>query len=119
MRLTLALCTATAAAAIAAGCGSDEDVAAGVDPNDDRAVTLDCLKREQKLPARLIGRDGILVAGATTGPRIQFFLTAGQAEAAQFEGRYEGTEQISKALLFVRNAPDEQLEKVEACLDEL
>jgi hypothetical protein len=46
-------------------------------------------------------------------------LTNGEAEAAQFGGKAEGTEHIESALLFVREAPDDLLEEVESCLDEL
>ena len=53
------------------------------------------------------------------GPRIRFFLTSGQAEAEQFAGRGEGSEQIESALLFVREGSEQLLEDVEECLDNL
>ena len=53
------------------------------------------------------------------GPRIVFYLTSGQAEAAQFEGQGEGAEQIGSALLFVRDGTDDELEKIERCLNDL
>jgi hypothetical protein len=122
MRTTLAL-VAVAGAVLAAGCGSSSGVSGdpspGVDPNDDRAVVLDCLQKQQKLDARLLGPHAIQVGDPASGPRIQFYLTAGQAEASQFEGRGEGSEQIGKALLYVRKAPDDELNKVEECLDAL
>ena len=102
--------------ALLAGCGGGDS--AGKDKNDKRATALDCLKNEQHLPARLLGKDSIQIDGPDS-PRVQFFLTSGEAEAFQFEGRAEGTEHIGAALLFVRKAPDDQLEHVEACLDEL
>jgi hypothetical protein len=122
MRTTLALLAVTSAALVA-GCGSGSaggsgDPSPGVDPNDDRAVALDCLKTQQKLDARYLGPHAIQVGGAN-GPRIQFYLTAGQAEADQFEGNGEGSEQIGKALLYVHAAPDDELKKVEQCLDHL
>jgi hypothetical protein len=107
---------------LGAGCGSSAgagDPSPGVDPNDDRAVALDCLKKQQKLDARFLGGHAIQVGPGDRGPRIQFYLTAGQAEADQFEGRGEGSEQIGKALLYVHGAPDAQLKKVEQCLDHL
>ena len=55
----------------------------------------------------------------STGPRIVFYLTSGQAEAAQFEGQGEGAEQIGSALLFVRDGTDDELEKIEHCLNDL
>jgi hypothetical protein len=121
MRTTLALLAVTSAV-LAAGCGSSAgsgDPSPGVDTNDDRAVALDCLKTQQKLDARYLGPHAIQVGDPATGPRIQFYLTAGQAEADQFEGRGEGSEQIGKALLYVHKAPDPQLKKVEQCLDHL
>jgi hypothetical protein len=98
------------------GCGSGDS--SGPDKNDKRANALDCLKNEKHLDARLLGRDSIQIDG-TTGPRIRFFLTNGEAEAAQFEGKAEGSEHIGAALLFVRAAPDRQLQDVESCLDDL
>jgi hypothetical protein len=124
MRTTLALFALTGAV-MAAGCGSSGsgasvgDPSPGVDPNDDRAVALDCLKKQQKLDARLLGPHAIQLGDPGSGPRIQFYLTNGQAEAAQFEGRAEGAEQIGKALLYVRKAPDPELKKIEACLDSI
>jgi hypothetical protein len=112
-----------ASIAFSAGCGGSDNAVGepspGVDPNDERAVTLDCLTKKQGLPARLLGARAIQVGAPERSPRIQFYLTQGQAEAAQFEGRGEGSEQIGKALLYVNKAPDDELEKVEECLDAL
>ena len=114
---------AVASIVFAAGCGGSGDAVGepspGVDPNDDRAVTLDCLTKKQGLVARLHGARAIQVREAERGPRIQFYLTQGQAEAAQFESRGEGSEQIGKALLYVNKAPEDELGKVEECLDSL
>ena len=66
----------------------------GVDPNDKRAAALQCISEEKGIDARLAGNDRIQVGDADTGPRIRFFLTGGEAEAEQFEGRGEGAEQI-------------------------
>jgi hypothetical protein len=104
------------AVAVASGCGgSDSDA----DPNDKRAVALECLTEEKELQARLDGEDAILVGDTRTGPRIRFFLTSGEAEAEQFEGRGEGAEHIGNALLFTRQGSEEVLAEVENCLDEL
>ena len=75
--------------ALLAGCGGGDS--AGKDKNDKRATALDCLTNEQHLPARLLGKDSIQIDGPDS-PRVQFFLTSGEAEAFQFEGRAEGTE---------------------------
>jgi hypothetical protein len=119
MRTTLAL-LAAACALVAAGCGTSAKTSGGgPDANDKRAAALDCLKNQQKLDARPLGADSVQVGDPAGGPRITFFLTNGEAEAAQFEGRGEGAEQIGPALLFVRKAGDDQLKQIETCLDDL
>jgi hypothetical protein len=106
--------------AAAAGCGGGEPGAPpSSEKNDDRAAALRCLREEKGLDARPVGEDVIVVGDAKTGPRIRFFLTAGEAEAKQFEGGAEGSEQIGSALLFVRQGSEQVLEKVESCLDAL
>jgi hypothetical protein len=104
------------AAAVVAGCGGPDYDA---DPNDKRAVALECLTETKNLDARLDGEDAIVVGNSDTGPRIRFFLTNGEAEAEQFEGRGEGAEQIGNALLFVREGSEDDLAEIENCLDEL
>jgi hypothetical protein len=111
----------TAAAALLltvalAGCGGTK---VGPDSTDKRADALDCLKTKYKLDARMSGMDSIQVGDARTGPRIRFFLTRGQAEAAQFEGTAEGTLESGAALIYVRRNGDQILEKVEDCVDSL
>ena len=119
MRTTLAL-LAVACALLAAGCGSNAKTSGnGPNADDKRAAALNCLKNQQKLAVSLIGSDSLQVGDPATGPRIKFFLTGGEAEAAQFEGRGEGSEQIGPALLFVRKAGDDQLKQIETCLDDL
>jgi hypothetical protein len=103
--------------AVLSGCGSNGGSAA--DDSDKRAVALECLEEEKRLNARLDGEDALVVGDSDSGPRIRFFLTSGEAEAAQFEGKGEGAEQIGSALLFVRGGSDELLEDVEACLADL
>jgi hypothetical protein len=102
-----------------AGCGSN-DAAPVEDDSDTRAVTLACLTEEKGIDAREEGDDEIVLNGDENGPRIRFFLTAGEAEAAQFEGDVEGAEQIGSALLFVEPEVHEEtedlLKDVEDCL---
>jgi hypothetical protein len=111
----------TLLAVAAPGCGSD----GGSSPSpadkqsDKRGATLACLRDERHLDARPLGRDSIQVGDPRTGARVKFFLTNGEAEAAQFEGRGEGSEQIGSALLFVRRGSEDVLEDVEGCLDQL
>ena len=102
-------------AAALAGCGSKE----GPESNDKRGAALDCLKNDKKLPARLAGADSIQIGDGRTGPRIKFFLTRGEAEAAQFQGGAEGTVQSGSALIYVRRNGDELLKQVEDCIDNL
>lgn len=99
-----------------AGCGSTK---VGPDSNDKRQAALTCLTDKQKLDARLRGSDAIQVGGTSSGPRIRFFLTRGEAEAAQFEGTAEGTVQSGSALIYVRRNGDKLLEQVEDCIDNL
>jgi hypothetical protein len=112
-------CVALAAAALVA-CGSD-DAGSADDESDKRALALECLTEEKERQARLEGDDEIVLN--ENGPRIRFFLTAGEAEVAQFTGEAEGTEQIGSALVFVepevRADTEELLEDVESCLGEL
>lgn len=120
---TLSL-VAVVAALAGCGRGGSDDPSAGrpstVDTNDDRAVALDCLTRVRGLhDARLDGEHDIVVGADDTGPKIRFFLTGGESEARQFEGKAEGSEQIGNTLLYVRKGSDDVIEDVEFCLDHL
>ena len=57
--------------------------------------------------------------GGPGGPRIEFFVTGGEAESYQFKGLAQAAEQIGPSLLFVNQGTDEDLEKIETCLEEL
>jgi hypothetical protein len=108
------------AAALLPGCSLGSDSAEpGDDDADKRGAAIACLTDEKQLTAVERGDNQILVGDPETGPRIVFYLTSGQAEAAQFEGEGEGAEQIGSALLYVRQASDEVLDDVEGCLDSL
>ena len=108
--------------ALVAGCGSDDAAPVG-DDSDLKAVALACLTDEHGIDARIEGDEEIVLGGDATGTRIKFFLTAGEAEAAQFEGHGEGAEQIGSTLLFVspevRPESEEILGDVEKCLSDL
>jgi hypothetical protein len=107
---------------LVAGCGSDDAAPVG-DDSDTRSVALACIADQKGIDARLDGDDEIALGGAATGTHIKFYLTAGEAEAAQFEGQEEGTEQIGAALLFVEPevnpATEDILGDVEKCLSDL
>jgi hypothetical protein len=99
------------------GCGSQSKPAAGgPNPNDKRAVALACIRDQQGLDAHLTGQKSIKVDGAG-GPRVEFLLSGGEAEGRQFQGDAQGAEQIGSALLFVNAANDDQLKKIETCLE--
>jgi len=104
---------------IAPGCGlgGDDDSirSAGPNPNDKRGVALTCITREKQLPARLVGEKSIQVDGPGA-PRIEFFVSSGEAEARQFQGEAQGAQQVGAALLFVNQGDDEVLQQIEDCL---
>jgi hypothetical protein len=103
-----------------AGCGSS-DAGGDVDESDKPAAALACLD-EEGIGARIEGQDENEVV-LDAGPRIKFYLTAAEAEAAQFRGHGEGAEQIGSALLFIAPELDSEtedlLKDVEGCLAEL
>jgi hypothetical protein len=106
-------------AAVLSGCSLKSSDTKTADDGDNRGAAVTCLTEEKHLDAVEKGDNQILVGDAETGPRIVFYLTGGQAEAAQFEGDGEGAEQIGSALLFVHKASDDVLEDVEDCLTSL
>ena len=114
-----AIAAAWALALAAGGCGGDDKATAEgePDPNDKRAVAFACIRDDEGLDARLSGEKSIQVDG-TGGPRIEFLLSGGEAEGRQFLGGAQGAEQIGSALLFVNDAGDEQLKKIEECLED-
>ena len=115
------LVTALVCAFVLASCGSDsgDSGGAGPDPNDKRAVALDCLQGKD-IESELSGENAIQVgADPDTDPRIEFFVTSGEAEGRQFLGNAQGAEHIGTALLFVRQGDDDLLEEVEGCLQDL
>ena len=117
--LHIALAAACAGTLVASGCGigGDDDAIsqAGPNPNDKRAVALACMTRQKQLPARLVGDKSIQVDGPDA-PRVEFFVSSGEAEARQFQGKGQGAEQVGAALLFVNRGSDDVLKKVEDCL---
>jgi hypothetical protein len=117
----LALSLLLAPAALA-GCSLGSDDAGGRDDLDDRTTALTCLQDAGVDGARLVGPEGeqeIVIGDSADAPRIKFFLTAGEAEAEQFQGHGEGAEQIGGALLYVGDGSDDLLKPVEKCLADL
>ena len=103
-----------------AGCGSS-DAAPKVDESDKPGSTVACLDA-QGVTAHVEGADNNEVV-LDAGPRVRFYLTAAEAEAAQFRGTGEGAEQIGSALLFVEPEVDPETEDIlkaaEGCLADL
>jgi hypothetical protein len=102
-----------------AGCGLGSDDAAPTDDESDKpAAAMTCFE-EQDVDATREGDSEIVIGDGPGAPRITFFLTAGESEAAQFKGDGEGAEQIGAALLYVNEGDDDTLEDVENCLADL
>jgi hypothetical protein len=103
----------------AAGCGlGSNDAGGSSDDSDKRAVAMTCFK-DNGIDAELKGETGIVIGSGAGAPHVKFFLTAGESEAAAFEGRGEGAEQIGSALLYVGDGSDDLLKNVENCLASL
>ena len=100
-----------------AGCGLGSDDAAPDDDSDIRATVMACFE-EEGIEAREEGPDEAVIGDGPGAPRIKFFLTSGESEAAQFKGDAEGAEQIGAALLYVNEGDDDLLEEVENCVAE-
>jgi hypothetical protein len=104
--------------ALLPGCGIGSDDAAPSDESDLRAAMVSCFE-DAGLDPRLEGEEGseeIVVGDGEGAPRVRFFLTAGESEAAHFQGKGEGSEQIGAAWLYVNEGSDDDLEKMENCL---
>jgi hypothetical protein len=110
-----------AALALSACGGSDAPAkpssAKPPDPNDKRAVAIACVRDQEGLDVQPIG-DKAFRVGGPGGPRIDFFVSSGEAEGKQFDGEAQGAEQIGAALLYINKGTDDQLEKIEKCLDD-
>jgi hypothetical protein len=122
MKPTLAVPAFAAACLLAAlpGCGIGSDDAAPDDDGDIRATVMTCFE-EKGIPAHLEGDEGnedVVIGDGPGAPRVRFFLTAGESEAAHFQGEGEGAEQIGATWLYVNEGSDDLLEEVENCLAE-
>jgi hypothetical protein len=113
------LAAACAATVALAGCGLGSDDAAP-DDADIRTTVMTCFENEG-LDTRLEGEEGneeIVIGDEPGAPRVRVFLTAGESEAAHFQGEGEGAEQIGATWLYVNEGSDDLLEEVENCLAE-
>ncbi len=100
------------------GCGIGSSDASPSENEPDGVATQACLE-EKDIDSRLVDDRQIQVGEEGTGPRIDFYLTPGEAEAKQFEGKAEGSEQIGTALLWVEEGDEDLLFEIEDCLDDL
>jgi hypothetical protein len=104
------------------GCSLGSNDAGGRADLDDRSAAMTCLEDAGVQGAHLVGEEGeqeIVIGDGADAPHIKFFLTAGEAEAEQFQGRGEGAEQIGGTLLYVGDGSDDLLAPVEKCLADL
>lgn len=118
--LAAAACGAALALGACGGSDSPADSPASgkpPDPNDKRAVAFACLRDDKQLPVRMVGDKSIQV-GDRGGPRVEFFVSSGEAEGRQFDGNAQGAEQIGAALLYINRGGEDQLKLVEECLDD-
>ena len=109
------------ALALLPGCGLGSNDAGGRNDSDDRTTALDCITGAG-VSARLEGPEAdqqIVIGNSSDPPHVKFFLTAGEAEAEQFQGNGEGAEQIGGTLLYVGDGSDDLLQPVEKCLADL
>jgi hypothetical protein len=112
---------ALVALAILPGCSIGSSDAGGRNDTDDRTAALDCITAAG-VSARLDGPEKdqqIVIGDSADPPHVKFFLTAGEAEAEQFQGNGEGAEQIGGTLLYVGDGNDDVLKPVEKCLADL
>lgn len=100
------------------GCGIGSSDASPSENEDDWTATQACLQ-EKEIDSTLLDDRKIQVGEKGSGPRIEFYLTPGQAEATQFAAAAEGTEQIGTALLWVEDGSEDLLFEIEDCLDDL
>jgi hypothetical protein len=115
------LLLALLALAALSGCSIGSSDAGGRNDTDDRTATMQCLT-DAGVSARLNGPaedQEIVIGDSANAPHIKFFLTAGEAEAEQFQGHGEGAEQIGGTLLYVGDGNDDELQPVEKCLADL
>ena len=117
------LATSCAVVLAVAGCGASNDPtepgSEGPDPNDTRAVALQCITEEEGLEAQTSGEKSILIGTEPGGPRVEFFLSTGEAESQQFKGEAQDAEQVGAALVFVNQGSEEELESLEKCLQDV
>jgi hypothetical protein len=123
MKARLLVVALSGAALALSACGGSDAPAKGPgagappDPNDKRAVAFDCITNKKGYKAKLVGDKSIQVGGKD-GPKIDFFVSGGEAEGKQFDGNAQGAEQIGASLMYVNKGSDSVLAQLEDCLDD-
>ena len=104
------------AAVLLGGCGTDHGIGDGsYDPRDGRITCLN----GKGLPAHKVGESYVFVDRPGRPPlRIYFANTPGQAESVAVAAKAQGAEQLGRALLYVGDASEATLTKLEGCLDD-
>ena len=74
--------------------------------------------RAAGLPASRVGLTGIQVGALPTGPTVVFDADPNTAESEQIKVVAPGAEVIGASLLYVHQAPDAELQKIETCLSQ-
>lgn len=93
--------------------GSPSPQSTGFDPAGD---LVNCL-RAAHITSHRTGPTEVLVDPPEAGVRVVFAGTIGEADFAQLRGKAEGAQVIGRALLYVGTASDDQLSKVEKCVN--
>jgi hypothetical protein len=118
------------AAAALAGCGNSFATVAGSDVPaatakpigygvvDQASLPHTKCMQAAGLPAVRVGPASIQVGSLPAGPTVDFAADPNAAEAEQITNTAQGAEVIGAAVLYVHRAPDAELAKVEACLQE-
>ncbi|HLJ01786.1 MAG TPA: hypothetical protein VKT31_00020 [Solirubrobacteraceae bacterium] len=83
--------------------------------DDQRTILGDhvaCLQAD-KIPVQLVGNTDMLIAGQV---RVHFDPSPGAAIYDQIQDHAQGAEVIGSALLYPGDAPDSELNAIEACM---
>lgn len=113
------------AAAVLGGCGGadappprDPAQAGKVFAFDPIPDILGCLGA-RGIRAKRTGPYEVRVEPFSDGMRIRFAPTPADADVTQLRGGAEGAEVVRRILFYVGTAPDERIERVEKCVDDI
>ncbi len=120
------ICLCALATVTVAGCGTGTKplagtATAGAKPlgrgriDDPRTSHVTCL-RQAHIRVVEVGRSDLQIDSPPGGPTVTFLPTPGAAQQAQMGGTVQGAEVIGSALLYPRQASDQELKVIEDCL---